>query len=241
MIVFPAIDLLGGQVVRLTEGDYGRKQAYGMDPLEAALSFRDAGATHLHVVDLGGARDGVPQETETLRRLARESGLSVQVGGGIRTEARIEALLSLGVTRTILGTAALRDADFLARMVARYGERIAVGVDARDGKVAVSGWTEVSDRDAMAFCRDLRDLGVRTVIYTDIARDGNLSGANLPAYEALAAIDGLSVIASGGITGEAEIVALRGMGLYGAIIGKALYEGRLSLPRALALAAEGGA
>lgn len=238
MKIFPAIDLRGGKVVRLTEGDYDRMKVYGDDPLQTALSFRAAGATHLHVVDLDGAKDGRPRNQETIARLAIESGLLVQTGGGLRTPERVEAMLSLGVGRVILGTAALRDPAFLKAMLAAHAERIAVGVDARDGKVAVGGWLEVSDTDAMDFCARLRDLGVRTVIFTDIACDGRMAGTNLAVFEALRRVEGLDIIASGGITTEAEIVALRDMGTYGAILGKALYEQKLDLARALALAEE---
>lgn len=238
MKIFPAIDLRDGNVVRLTEGDYARMKVYADDPLQTAQSFREAGAAYLHVVDLDGAKDGTPRNFETIARLAKESGLFIQTGGGLRTPERVEAVLSLGVGRVILGTAALRDPAFLKAMLAAYGERIAVGVDARDGKVAVGGWLEVSDTDAMGFCVTLRDLGVQTVIYTDIACDGRLAGTNLAAFEALRAVEGLNIIASGGITTEAEIAALRDMGTYGAILGKALYEGRLDLASVLHIAKE---
>ncbi|MCL1965523.1 MAG: 1-(5-phosphoribosyl)-5-[(5-phosphoribosylamino)methylideneamino]imidazole-4-carboxamide isomerase [Firmicutes bacterium] len=236
MIVFPAIDLRAGKVVRLTQGDYGRMDVYGDDPVQTAENFREAGAAHLHVVDLDGARDGAPRNHDTLAALAAAEGLFTQAGGGIRTPERVDAYLSLGIDRVILGTAALRDPAFLRAMVAAHGEKIAVGVDAKDGKVAVEGWRNVSDTDAMAFCRHLRDLGVQTVIYTDIAKDGRLSGTNLPAYEALGKLSGLSIVASGGVSSEAEIKTLRDMGLYGVIVGKALYEKRLALDRVLSIA-----
>lgn len=236
MEIFPAIDLRGGQVVRLTEGDYGRMQVYGDNPLETALSFRTAGATNLHVVDLDGAKDGAPQNSNVLQTLAVNSGLFIQTGGGIRTPERVQELLDMGIARVILGTAALRDPAFLQGMVKQHGAKIAVGVDARDGKVAVEGWQTVSNTDAMDFCRHLRDIGVQTVIYTDIACDGQLSGTNLPAYERLSGLTGLRIVASGGISSEAEIIALRDMGTYGAILGKALYENRLDLGRAIRLA-----
>jgi len=236
MIVFPAVDVRGGKVVRLTEGDYDRMDIYGDDPVKTAVSFRDAGATHLHVVDLDGAKDGAPRNADILAALGSVEGLFVQAGGGIRTPERVEAYLSLGVDRVILGTAALKDPAFLRAMIASHGGKIAVGVDARDGKAATEGWLDVSDTDAMAFCEALRDMGVQTVIYTDISRDGRLSGANLPAYEVLARLTGLAVIASGGVRSEGEIAALRGMGLNGVIVGKALYEQRLDLGRILSIA-----
>lgn len=237
MDIFPAIDLKEGRVVRLTEGDYGRMDVYGDDPAAVAEGFRAAGATYLHVVDLDGARDGTPKNREALRALSGVKGLLVQTGGGLRTRERVEEALALGVFRVILGTAALRDPDFLRAMVRAYGEKIAVGVDARGGKAAVSGWLQTTDTDAMAFCVSLRDLGVRTVIYTDISRDGKLSGPNLAAYQALSEIGGLRIIASGGVSGEADIAALLKTGVHGAIIGKALYEGRIDLARALKIAA----
>lgn len=234
MRIFPAIDLSGGQVVRLTQGDYAQMQVYGSDPLQVARRFKEAGATCLHVVDLDGAKDGAPRNAAALRLLAEQSGLFLQTGGGIRTAQRVHDVLELGVGRVILGTAALRDPDFLAAMVERYGSQIAVGVDARDGKVAVEGWLQVTDTDAMAFCADLRDIGAKTIIYTDIARDGKLGGTNLKAYQALAQIKGLNIIASGGISDLSDLEALNAMGIYGAIVGKAIYEGHLDLAEAIA-------
>lgn len=238
MKIFPAIDLRGGRVVRLTQGDYDQMKVYGEDPLATAQSFAHAGAQSLHVVDLDGAKEGVPQNLETIRRITAGTRLFVQAGGGIRTLARIEQLLDAGARRVILGTAALRDEAFLQKALAQYGEKIAVGVDVRDGKVAVGGWLETSDVDGMAFCRTLRDLGVHTVIYTDISRDGKLAGTNLAAYWALAGLTGLAIIASGGITQVREIETLRDMGIYGAIVGKALYEGKIALADALCAAGE---
>lgn len=236
MILFPAIDLWEGNVVRLTKGDYDRMQVYSNDPLAVAKAFAEAGAAYLHVVDLNGAKSGAPHNMDVIRRLAEQSGLRIQVGGGLRTAERVRMVLELGVFRVILGTAALREPDFLRKALQDHGRAVAVGVDARDGRVAVEGWRETSDTDAMAFCRDLQAMGVQTVIYTDISRDGMLSGANLEAYRRLRDIDGLDVVASGGVSSEADIAALRDMGLYGAIVGKALYENRLDLKRALVLA-----
>ncbi|MDR0898700.1 MAG: 1-(5-phosphoribosyl)-5-[(5-phosphoribosylamino)methylideneamino]imidazole-4-carboxamide isomerase [Oscillospiraceae bacterium] len=236
MKLFPAIDLRGGRVVRLTQGDYDRMAVYGDDPLATALTFREAGATYLHVVDLDGAKAGSPQNGAVIARLARESGLYVQAGGGLRTAEGVQTLLDAGVSRAILGTAALRDPDFLRAMLAAHGDKIAVGVDARAGKVAVGGWLTDTDVDALAFCEQLAELGVKTIIYTDIARDGGLSGVNREAYRALSSIAGLQVIASGGVTSLDDVAALRQMGLYGAIIGKALYEKHLDLAEALRVA-----
>ena len=237
MIIYPAIDLRDGRAVRLTKGDYDQMKAYNDDPAAVARSFREAGATHLHVVDLDGARKGVPQNAETIRKLT-EVGLFTEVGGGIRDEARICEYLSGGVSRVILGTIAVQDFGFVEKMVKKYGERIAVGVDARDGFVAVSGWEETTRLSGVDFCRRLRDAGVKTVVYTDIARDGCLAGANLPLYRELRAIEGLDVIASGGVSFESDVSALAEMWLHGAIIGKALYEGKLELARCIRVARE---
>ncbi len=239
MIIFPAIDLKDGQVVRLTQGDYGRMDVYDQDPVAVAVRFKGAGATHLHVVDLDGAKDGTPKNREALKALAQASGLFIQTGGGMRSPAHVESALAFGVNRVILGTAALRDSTFLTAMLAAYGNRIAVGVDARDGKVAVSGWLENTGRDAIDFCRELLALGVSTIIYTDISRDGAFTGPNLSAYRTLAALSGLQVIASGGVGGETDVTALRDIGVHGVIIGKALYTGRVELGRAIAIG-EGG-
>lgn len=235
MIIYPAIDLRGGRAVRLTKGDYDQMKVYNDDPASVALGFKAAGATHLHVVDLDGAREGVPQNAETIRKLTA-AGLFTEVGGGIRDEARIRQYLDGGVARVILGTIAVRDFRFVERMVKQYGDRIAVGVDAKDGFVAVSGWEETTRLTGVDFCRKLRDAGVKTVIYTDIGRDGCLAGANLPLYRELSGIEGLDVIASGGVSFESDVTALREMNLHGAIIGKALYEGKLNLERCIALA-----
>ncbi|MEE1200330.1 MAG: 1-(5-phosphoribosyl)-5-[(5-phosphoribosylamino)methylideneamino]imidazole-4-carboxamide isomerase [Christensenellales bacterium] len=234
MEIYPAIDLRDGKSVRLTKGDYDRMKVYDDDPAGVARGFLAAGARRLHVVDLDGARTGVPQNAETVRALTAV-GLQTQLGGGIRDEKRIEEYLSWGISRVILGTVAVRDFAFTERMVKRYGDAIAVGVDARDGQVAVSGWEETTSLSGIEFCRRLRDAGVKTVIYTDIGRDGCLQGANLPLYQTLSKIEGLDVIASGGVSYEGDLTALNAMGLHGAIVGKALYEGKLTLRRCLEL------
>ena len=238
MKLFPAIDLRGGKVVRLTEGDYDRMTVYGDDPAATADGFRGAGAECLHVVDLDGALEGDAVNFSVVEKIVR-SGLFVEVGGGIRSEERIERYLAVGAKRVIIGTIAVEKPDFALKMIKKYGEAVAVGVDARDGKVAIHGWKTVTDKDAFEFCEFLRDAGADCVIYTDISRDGTLSGANLSAYERLARLDGLKVIASGGVTRADEIRTLAGMGLYGAIVGKAIYTGALPLEAALAAAKEG--
>lgn len=238
MQIFPAIDLSGGRVVRLTQGDYSQMTVYGGKPVNTALHFRQEGAKNLHIVDLEGAKDAALCNFDVIAGLVRESGLFTEVGGGIRDETRVLRYLDAGVGRVILGTAALTDRPFLARMVRRYADKIAVGVDMKDGKVAVGGWLRVTDTDGASFCRAMRDEGVSTLICTDISRDGALSGTNLELYRQLNEISGVSIIASGGVSSLAEIRALRDMGVSGAILGKSLYAGRLTLKEALAAAEE---
>ena len=235
MQIFPAIDLSGGQVVRLYQGDYDKMTVYGADPCAVARDFIAAGAKYLHVVDLDGAKDGTLANFTSIAAIAKQGGLYIEVGGGIRTEERIRQYLDLGVSRCILGTIAVKDFEFTARMARKYGDAIAVGVDARDGFVAINGWKELSNEKGVDFCRRLRDAGVQTVIYTDISRDGAEMGTNLELYQELAAIQGLKIIASGGISFEEELLRLEQMGTWGAILGKALYTGKLDLQRAVQL------
>lgn len=234
MQIFPAIDLRGGQVVRLYQGDYDRETVYAADPCAVARSFLAAGAKYLHVVDLDGARDGMLANFETIAAIVKQGGLYIEVGGGIRTEDRIRQYLDLGVGRCILGTIAVKDFDFTARMARTYGDRIAVGVDARDGYVAVSGWKELSAERGVDFCRRLRDAGVKTVIYTDISRDGAEAGTNLDLYRELSEIQGLDITASGGVSSIEELKELQRIGTRAAILGKALYTGRLDLKTVIA-------
>lgn len=235
MEIFPAIDLRNGQAVRLFQGDYDKMTVYSSKPEDVARQFRDKGARNLHLVDLDGAKDGELVNFESIKEIVSGLDMFVEVGGGIRNEERIRQYLDLDVGRVILGTIAIKDPQFLESMVAKYGEKIAVGVDVKDGYVAVNGWKEVTDKKGMEFCRYLADIGVKTVIYTDISRDGGLKGTNLQAYKELADIDGLDIVASGGISFEEEIVALKET-TYGAILGKALYDGILDLEKALQLA-----
>ena len=236
MELFPAIDIRGAKVVRLTKGDYDVMKVYRDNPTEVAEEFLKAGANNLHVVDLDGARDGSLANFESIKALASTKGLFIEVGGGIRNMERIEGYLNLGVGRVILGTAAVKNYPFVEQAVKEFGDAIAVGVDAKEGMVAVSGWEEVTTTDSFEFCKRLRDTGVKTVIYTDISKDGAMSGTNLEVYKKLSEIKGLDIVASGGITFESEIETLRNMGTYGAILGKALYEGKLDLSRAIKIA-----
>lgn len=236
MEIFPAIDIRGGKVVRLTEGDYNKMTVYGDSPVETAKSFIDYGATNLHIVDLDGAKDGTPVNFSVIEQIAELGNLFIEVGGGIRDKKRITDYLNLGVNRTILGTVAVKNYPFVEQAVKEFGSAIAVGVDAKDGKVAINGWLEKTEVDSVEFCKKLRDSGVETVIYTDISKDGTLSGTNLDIYKKLREIDGLNIVASGGITFENEIEQLRDIHNYAAIVGKAIYAGALDLKRVIALA-----
>ena len=229
MEIFPAIDLRGGRVVRLYQGDYSQETVYDQDPCAVARRFQEAGARFLHVVDLDGAKDGTLANFDTIAAIVRQGGLSIEVGGGIRTEERIRQYLDLGVDRCILGTIAVKDFPFTARMAQLYGAKVAVGVDARDGFVAISGWKELSRERGVDFCRRLRDAGVHRVIYTDISRDGAEQGTNLDLYRELVTIQGLEITASGGVSSLEELRTLQAMGVRAAILGKALSTGRLDL------------
>lgn len=232
MKIFPAIDLRGGRAVRLFQGDYDQETVYSDRPVEVAKGFKEAGASCLHLVDLDGAKDGKLVNFDTIGEIVSEVEMFVQVGGGIRDEERIRQYLDLGVGRVILGTIAQKEPSFLKEMVDKYGASIAVGVDAKDGKVAVNGWKEVTDQESFSFCEDLAAMGVKTVIYTDIQKDGGMGGTNMEAYERLSRIKGLDIVASGGISFEAEIEKLARM-VSGAILGKALYTGGLDLARCI--------
>ena len=232
MKIFPAIDLIDKKVVRLSQGDYSKKTMYSDNPLSVAKSFLKDGATHLHVVDLDGAKKGSPVNFEVIKQL-KQLDMFVEVGGGIRDMQKIEAYQNIGVDRVILGTVAIKNFDFVVEAVKEFKDMIAVGVDAKDEKVATHGWQEVSDTDSFDFCKKLYDAGVTSVIYTDIATDGMLKGTNLPAFKRLSKIKGLKVTASGGISSVEEIKKLKEMDVWGAILGKALYENKLSLADAV--------
>ena len=234
MLIFPAIDLRGGQVVRLTEGDYDQMTVYSLEPLEAAKAFRDAGAEWLHTVDLDAAKDGGQQNFSVIEKLARESGLKVEVGGGARSEESAWRYLDAGVSRVIIGSAAVENPALLETLTKKYPGQIAAGVDAKNGFVAIHGWRTVTDIPAFEFISRLPEHGVDTVIYTDISRDGKLAGPNLEAYERIKEIKGLRVVASGGVSALGDVEALAKMNLYAAIIGKALYAGKIDLRQAIA-------
>ena len=233
MKIFPAIDIIGGEVVRLTKGDYGQVKKYALSVEEAAKSFYADGARCVHIVDRAGAKSGVAENAEAVKKILSSAPLFAEVGGGIRTEKQIEEYLSCGAGRVILGTVAVKKFSFVEEMAKKYPEKIAVGVDALNGCVAVSGWREVTDIDSVRFCEKVRDAGVKYVIYTDIGKDGMLGGTNLEIYRKLSEIKGLNITASGGITFAEEIKQLKKTGVYGAILGKAMYENKLSLKDAV--------
>ena len=236
MLIFPAIDLIEGKAVRLLKGEYDQMTVYNEDPLAVARDFAACGATCLHLVDLEGAKSGTTPNIDTIRRLAAETDLFTEVGGGIRNMDTVRAYLSAGVDRVILGTAALQDEAFLTEALAEYGDRIAVGVDIRNGKVAIRGWVETSETDAMEFMAKLEQLGVRTVICTDISRDGAMAGTNHDLYAELMERFQMNVIASGGVSAIEDVRRLAAKNLHGAIIGRAYYTGAISLREAIEVA-----
>ena len=233
MLILPAIDLYEGQAVRLLYGDYKQMTVYNPDPVAVARDFLAAGASEIHVVDLEGARDGTTPNLEIVRAIAAIHGLSVEIGGGIRSLDTVRAYLGAGVRRVILGTAAVTDEAFLRAALAEFGDAIAVSVDIRDGKVAIKGWTEDSGLDAYEFCRHLDALGVRTLISTDITKDGAMQGANHELYRTLSRELSMNVIASGGVSSMEDVTRLAALGIYGAIIGRAYYTGAICLPDAI--------
>ena len=233
MYVLPAIDIRGGKVVRLTQGDYGQEERYELTPLRAAMEFKECGAEYLHVVDLDGARDGKLENFDVIRDIVETTGLFVEVGGGIRNYDSIAAYIEAGVQRVILGTVATNNLPFLRDMLKEFPEKIALGIDARDGYVCVDGWQTKTKIVAEEHCKRAGPMGVTTVIYTDIGRDGMLEGANLDVYRRLVPACTSKIIASGGVSDVREVAALREVGVEGVIIGKALYTGKIDLREAL--------
>ncbi len=233
MNIIPAIDLIGGQAVRLKKGDYNQVTVYNPNPVEVAKSFEKAGAKFLHVVDLDGAKDGSTANFQTIAAIVAQTSLSVEVGGGIRNIETVRKYVEIGVHRVIIGTAAVTNPKFLEKALARYPENIAVGVDIKDGMVAIKGWLEVSALSCFDFCEKLQKLGVKTIICTDISKDGMMSGTNRELYRELSDRFSMNIIASGGVSSMADIQALSDMNLYGAIVGKALYTGAIDLKQAI--------
>lgn len=233
MKIFPAIDIIGGKVVRLYKGDYQNKTEYGASVLAQAEKFYSLGATNLHLVDLDGAKSGKAENSSSILEVVKTGKFFVELGGGIRSYETAKFYLDNGVDRIILGTSAVNDKPLLKKLINEYGEKITVGVDAKNGLVAVSGWLETEKIDSIDFCNEMFSLGVKHIIYTDISKDGTLSGTNMEIYQKLNEINGLDITASGGITYLEEIKKLNAMGVYGAILGKALYENKLDLTACL--------
>ena len=236
MKLFPAIDLYGGKAVRLLRGEYDKMTVYSEHPEELAVAFAEAGATCIHLVDLEGAKNGDTPNEDTVRRILAAADLFAEIGGGIRSAETVEKYLSMGASRVILGTAAVENEAFLCEMVEKHGEKIAVGVDLKDGKVAVRGWLETTEVGYEEFFRHLAGIGVKTVICTDISRDGAMRGTNLGLYREIGHRYGIDIVASGGVSSLEDVKALREMDLYGAIIGKAYYTGAIDLREALEVA-----
>lgn len=233
MYIYPAIDLYGGKAVRLLKGDYAQMTVYSDDPVSVAKDFAAAGASHIHLVDLEGAKLGRPANLDSIRAIVETTGLFAEVGGGIREMETVDSYLAIGVSRVILGTAAVKEPDFLKAALQKYGEKIAVGVDLKDGYVAIKGWTETSDLKAEEFFGKMQALGVKTIICTDISRDGAMKGANRALYRELSAKFDIDLIASGGVSSMEDVTALAAMRLHGAIIGKAYYIGAVDLKEAV--------
>ena len=233
MIIFPAIDLYDKKAVRLFKGDYQNMTVYSDNPIEIARDFENSGATHIHMVDLEGAKDGTTPNIDIVRQVATETNLFVEIGGGIRDMATVEKYLSAGVGRVILGTAAVTNPEFLKEAVAKYGDKIAVGADVKDGFIAIKGWLEKSEKNLEAFLCDMQDIGVKYIICTDISKDGAMRGTNLELYKELSQKYSMNITASGGVSALDDVKSLRKMNIYGAIIGKAYYIGAIDLKDAL--------
>lgn len=241
MFLFPAIDLRGGRVVRLFQGDYDRQTTYDASPLEQARAFAEAGATWLHVVDLDGAREGRLTHLEVIKEICQNTPLKVEVGGGVRSEASIDALLRAGVERVILGTAALKQWDWFESLMGNptYRGRLVLGLDAKGGRPAIAGWEQTTDRQAVELASLVSDWPLAAIVYTDIATDGTLEGPNLEETRRMCASGHVPVVASGGVGTLADLAALRTLPVQGAIVGKALYEGRFTIEQAIAVFEKG--
>lgn len=239
MIILPAIDIIKGKAVRLLRGDYEQMTVYNDHPEEVAADFKACGASWIHIVDLEGAKTGQTPNIETVKSIIASSGLKAEVGGGIRSMDVIEAYAKAGVSRVVLGTAAVKDPDFLEQAVKTYGSLISVGVDIKNGFVAIKGWTENSEYKAFEFCKMMQQAGVKTLICTDISRDGAMKGTNLDLYRQLSNELDLDIVASGGVSTLQDIADLKSYGIYGAIIGKAYYTGAIDLFKAIDIAENG--
>ena len=236
MNIFPAIDLINGQVVRLLKGDYGRVTVYGNDPVAVAKDFEKCGAEYIHIVDLDAAKDGKVHNFDIIKAICDETNLKVEIGGGVRSEDVIKQYIDAGVYRVILGTIAIKNPDFTKEMIEKYKEKIAIGVDISEGMVAIHGWTEVSAISCDELFADLEKAGADCVICTDISKDGAMQGTNLELYRDLSKKYSINIVASGGVSSINDIHALKEMNLYGAILGKALYTGAVDLKEAIEVA-----
>ena len=236
MIIFPAIDIKDKKCVRLTQGDFDKVNVYGEDPSIMAKKWADYGAEFIHVVNLNGSRDEIGINDETLSKVAKSVDVPIQVGGGIRDEKRVKELLDLGINRVIVGTMAIENKELLKELIEKYkADKILVSIDAKNGKVATHGWEKVSDIDSVDLCKELEQIGVKTIVYTDISKDGMLEGPNFDIYKELSQKTSLDIIASGGVTSIDDVKRLLDMNMYGAIIGKALYDNRIDLKEVLDL------
>ena len=236
MIIFPAIDLYEGKAVRLLKGDYDKMTVYSDNPASVAAEFRNMGATHIHLVDLEGAKNGTTPNIETVRKIKAECGLFAEIGGGVRSMETVETYIGAGIDRVILGTAAVTDEKFLVDAVKEYGGRISVGADIKDGRVAIKGWTEKSEYSCFDFFDKMQKIGVETVICTDVSKDGAMQGTNVELYRELSEKFSINICASGGVSSIDDVRRLRSLDLYGAIIGKAYYTGAVSLKEAIEVA-----
>ncbi len=236
MIIFPAIDLYDKKAVRLFKGDYAQMTIYSENPIEIARDFENQGATHIHMVDLEGAKSGETPNLDRVKEVIDGTDLFTEIGGGIRTMEVIDKYISIGVDRVILGTAAVKDENLVKDACTKYGEKIAVGVDIKDGFVAIKGWTEKSEYDCFGFCEKMQSLGVKTLICTDISKDGAMQGTNHDLYRSLSEKFDIKIVASGGVSSIEDVKKLRTLDLYGAIIGKAYYTGAISLKEAIEVA-----
>ena len=236
MLIYPAIDMYDKKAVRLFKGDYNQMTVYSENPVEVAIDFKNCGATHIHLVDLEGAKSGTTPNFEVVKNIKDSTGLFCEIGGGIRNMDVIDKYITAGVDRVILGTAAVTNPGFAEEAVAKYGDRIAVGIDIKDGYVAIKGWTETSDDDAFAFCDKMQNIGVKTIICTDISKDGAMQGTNHELYKELSQRFDIQIIASGGVSTIDDIAKLRKLDIYGAIIGKAYYTKAIDLKEAIEVA-----
>lgn len=235
MIIFPAIDIKDNKCVRLLQGDFDKVNIYGDDPSDMAKKWEDKGSQFIHIVSLNGARGEGNVNDDSIKKILQTVNIPIQIGGGIREGKRVKELLGLGVNRVILGSMAVKNKELLKELVEKYKEKIVVSIDAKDGKVATEGWEEVSSVDSLQLCKELEEIGVKTIVYTDISKDGMMIGPNFHIYEKLSKETNLDIIASGGVTTIDDVKKLNSMNLYGAIIGKALYENKIELKEVLSL------